>query len=505
MFVKPSPNAGCSQGNAMQPLRGRPLLWGLFFAAYALHNTCMRYPYWLGAPHDLTHIAGLFVPLCAMAVVWKPQARWPVTSLCACWLLWLATRFPTRMNNHETVTLVMCFAYTVSALWPRDGKLPSREQTFDLFAPVAGWLLLVMYFYVAFHKINRDFLAAETSCAWQMYLNIATWTPLPNSPSIAPLVIYGVLLTEAGLPLLLLLPRTRTWALGLGTLFHFSLALHSNIWVEDFSMLVLSLYVLLLSESQVRRAHGAAVAFRERMLGWSFPRLQATLLVGCAAIAVLVGATALLLGGIEWIDNLPPQMKHGPHRIGYSVLVAVLLGILALNLRPGNSAAAAQSNAQMSREHNELLRPNLHPNLAAPLILFFIGLMPYLGLSTDNVLAMFSNARFGRQQNHLLLDDQLRLFDYLDQWAELVEIAPSDYTMSDDQEYRTLPVAGWRAQFALAKHPPAWATFMTPQGQVTWHRDVNPTPSVFQDPAGLERLLYFHWMPTLDRRARCEH
>jgi hypothetical protein len=53
---------------------------------------------------------------------------------------------------------------------------------------------------------------------------------------------------------------------------------------------------------------------------------------------------------------------------------------------------------------------------------FLWGLTPYLGLKTENSVAMFSNLRTETEANHLMIPESLKVFPYQDDSVEVISV-----------------------------------------------------------------------------------
>ena len=100
-----------------------------------------------------------------------------------------------------------------------------RERLFSDVAPVLRVQVSLLYAIAAFHKLDRDYLDPQVSCAVHIHRLIAARLPFyPSGPWVEEMAIPVSLLIEAGLPLLLLVPRTRLAGLVIGALFHLALS-----------------------------------------------------------------------------------------------------------------------------------------------------------------------------------------------------------------------------------------------------------------------------------------
>ena len=101
----------------------------------------------------------------------------------------------------------------------------NKELLLKTFAPVVRVELLILYFYVVFHKLNSGFFTPEISCATDF---LAAQDPsglINQNKQLLALNAYVSIVAEAIIPLLLLFRKTRDLGLLIGLVFHCILAL----------------------------------------------------------------------------------------------------------------------------------------------------------------------------------------------------------------------------------------------------------------------------------------
>ncbi|HEV7500726.1 MAG TPA: hypothetical protein VGQ33_12015, partial [Vicinamibacteria bacterium] len=273
------------------------------------------------------------------------------------------------VTNHWLFTLIVAVTVLVAAgaVWrrPREGPLPP-DALFDAFAPVVRVEVLLLYAFAILHKLNRGYFDPVWSCAVAL-------APDGVPPGAA---IAGSLAAEAGIVLLLVLPRTRLLGIALGAAFHIYLG---SGHFDDFSAMLAALYVLFAPPDLVARAAEGARRLGLPRAPVFAPRALAGVMAAAAVLAVGYGhATARAVFGALWI----------PYSVG-------LLGIflLASAQRPAAAAPAAPAPARVPR----LL-------WVMPGVVALNGLCPYLGLKTEDSFAMFSNLHTeGGVTNHYLI------------------------------------------------------------------------------------------------------
>jgi hypothetical protein len=328
------------------------------------------------------------------------------------------------LANHilfeDIVNLAVLSAIAIVWLRYRRGKADrqafnSRErraEIFEVFAPAVRVSVILLYFFVTLAKLNDDFFDPIGSCAAEMYQDIVpfdlTNTILEWTPTAA---IYGTLLFEGGIPILLLFKKTRTLGVVAGLCFHLMLAFHPYGGVEGFSSMMFAMLFLFTGEGVPATATSNLVRLREGFKALHVKRRHAVWAVGgslTVALAVALGQGRLVL--TLWLLCALP-------------LVAFILIILLRTPGGGRSFRG--------------------PLFAKSILLFVFpalvilnGVAPYFGFKTETSLAMFSNLRTeDGVTNHLFIPTSWQLADYQ---KGLVEI-----TRSDLPEFRKLADDGY--------------------------------------------------------------
>jgi len=283
----------------------------------------------------------------------------------------------------------------------RSGRPPRPGELFEQIAPFLRGSLLLVYAAAALAKLNTDFLDAATSCAVAMSRQVAWFDPdlLDGSWRASP-AIWGTLLVEASLPVLLAVRRTRRLGLLAGVTFHAVLALAGNV---PFSALALAFYVAFLprdTPARLRRLTAAAEPRLARVAGWSARRAAFGVLV-----ALWVAAAALF--------DAEPALGRAVIANGTRVLVAgaaVAAGVLLVLARP--AATGAVSGRGLG-----------HPALALGIaILAANALSPYLGFKTESSFTMFSNLRTeAGHWNHLVIPEAVRVLRFQDRLVRIAD------------------------------------------------------------------------------------
>lgn len=286
-------------------------------------------------------------------------------------------------SNHLVMTLLVALSFGGAALWaaatrnrPADpGSFV--ERWWHAARGPAGLVLLVVYLFTVFDKLNTAFFDPSTSCTGTLadqLLGLNGFGGMQVGPGVVWYATLATVSTEAVILVLLAVPAVRCWGVLLGVCFHSVLALAS---FYDFATIVFAVYLLLVPTEVF-----AALAPRAAML-------RRAALAGLAA-HVLLSVWAYLADTTAGPFGLP----------WYSLLVAawfVAVGPFMFALLRGYLSASAAGVASP--------RWNLRPAvlLIVPLLAFANGAAPYLGLKTVASYSMFSNLHTEEgRTNHLL-------------------------------------------------------------------------------------------------------
>jgi hypothetical protein len=274
--------------------------------------------------------------------------------------------------------------------------------------PLALGLLLV-YWISVLHKLNYDFVNPDTSCASYMYRRVSEALPFfPGAIWAEHLAIWGTLLAEAALPVLLM--WRRTWQLGLiaALSFHLMLGFDPTPGIYSFTGLLFALFTLVLPDAFVNAAVRRLDAAVER-----HPRpLFAVRMVG---LVVMIG---ILAYGATRSDR---WSFHAAFYFFLAWASVVITGYLVTLF--GMAPPTERSAAQPARA-----RASVPVWLwALPCVVLLNGLSPYLGLRTQLSFSMFSNLRTeGGVSNHLFMPRLVSLGNYQEDLVEIVDTSDAD-------------------------------------------------------------------------------
>ncbi|MDZ7842319.1 MAG: hypothetical protein U5R46_16090 [Gammaproteobacteria bacterium] len=251
----------------------------------------------------------------------------------------------------------------------------------ERYAPLGRWLLILMYFYGTFHKINPVFLSPETSCAVPFIKGVPIVSALADTHWMQLLAIYGTLIVEAAAMCMLLVPRLKYYGMLMGISFHAAIGISSFGTLAHFSAFALALHAFFLPSSAPRR-----FLEDQALPAWMKTR-------GCrqvATILIVMPPFAFALLGNWHLTNA---------HFGLAAL-AFMLFVFRYG-RPGESSPAIR-----------LVSPSFAVNVLA--VAFVVnGAAPYIGLRTTGAVQMFSGLRTeGGVSNHYVIREPVYLFPY---------------------------------------------------------------------------------------------
>lgn len=290
-------------------------------------------------------------------------------------------KFP-NLANHSNLSffiflLVLPMAWKTS-LWLSDKNYPHFLKTMR-------WVAVITYFFAAFHKLNSDFFNIEVSCANDKmgeYLDL-----LPDQWESFKLVFRQWLpflgfITEAVIPVSLLIPRLRYFGIVFQCGLHFLLA---PLGFIDFSSLAMG-------------------------LSWSFvnPKSLDALLLK-KHLKQIVTAVLLLtigLGLFRWGN----QQEEFEFFEGMA-FTAIFISLIWFHVLP-------------KLDRSALRLPTSLAHILFIALLFIYGASNYLGLRTAGTFSMFSNLQTeGATSNHLLLSSNpFKIFSFQEDLVEVVSV-----------------------------------------------------------------------------------
>lgn len=279
--------------------------------------------------------------------------------------------------------------------------------------------VVFIYFFAALAKVNSAFLDADLSCGVAMVDELFARSPVkPGGSLVDQSAIWGTILIELALPILLSMRRTRLAAIFLGGGFHIILALSGHLPFSGFALAFYALFVpddlpsrwdlVRAARLSLDRAFKQAIAFGHSKL--AFP------LVGGGFLALAAGAT--------YVDGRFETAGYG----------LAFLVYLVLNLLAGAALLACVWGNLRVEYAPHPLRLASPVWVIGPALVFLNALTPYLGLKTQNSWTMYSNLQTepGRW-NHSLIPEDVRVFGLQDDRVRIVSSSDEDLQEAADE------------------------------------------------------------------------
>jgi hypothetical protein len=336
----------------------------------------------------------------ALAVVFGRNRTGVFLLLVAVHVIYVFDRLP-RVPNHSVIAAGVDLTILGAALGAAISTRTWRVDTtalYQAFAPVVRIELLIVYFFVVFHKLNSGFFDPDHSCGSFMYLRLAREYPLlPTGDWFRPWAIYMTIAAETVIPIMLVVRRWRLAGVLLAFGFHFALAMDPGDVVFNFSAILLAFFFLFLPDEFAASVASTLGEFRRRAL-------RALRVNPVVVKSVLFAVVAPLLLVLIFRDATATGLTFEASRNAWVVYAGAILWIFL---------AAWRHHPVVFPSARDLLTVRTPGLLVIPVLLFANGLMPYVGLKTETSFAMYSNLRTeGGYSNHWLVPASLQVWDY---------------------------------------------------------------------------------------------
>jgi hypothetical protein len=324
----------------------------------------------------------------------------------------ILVRMP-NATNHSIFALIaastMLCGFIYAAIPNRLGTI-CYSKWLRAVVPAIRMELLLLYFWVVFHKLNRDFFDPEWSAAVEHLNNLSLTLNKLGLPGIFQSAfmqyasIWGTVIVEATIPLLLLRSRTRVIGICVGFCFHFVLGFEDY---YDFTAMMYAGLFLFLPMPTIDTVRSAMNDIRKGLPILRIP----------GAVAFLLSVVFILLAANVDAENGAVSQSFRVFKVLWLLWSLWLAAIIAYALWVSRSFTFG---VRSDSDFRWLARPIWFK--AFPLIVFLNGLQPYLGLKTRSVFAMFSNLRTeGPKSNHLIMPDSAKIFSIQDDLVRIID------------------------------------------------------------------------------------
>jgi hypothetical protein len=370
--------------------------------------------------------------LLAVLAAWtllQPAGVLPLAALAAGHVLTFVRAAP-FVSNH-TLFAVMVDAALLAAIavsMTRHRRLRvDVGEIFDTWAPAVRAAVIVLYVFVVFHKLNADFFNPAVSCGTAFYgAQIERFAFLPHTAWAGVLSLYAAIVTEAAIPVLLSVRRTRNVGVLVAAAFHWMLAVNPRDAFYNFSSMLFAVFFLF-------AAAGPVSAWLARIDTRHVTRTSRAFMLIVAACAIVQAWTRRASGSVD------------PFLLLWAVYGLGLMAAFAWVVRGRWTESAPRTDVFA------LPAPAL---IVLPIVVALNGVSPYVGFKTELSWAMFSNLRTdAARSNHFVVPAAWRMNGDEDDLVAIV--ASSD---------RGLAQVGQRGDlipyFELRRHPDASITYV---------------------------------------------
>ena len=289
-------------------------------------------------------------------------------------------------------------------------------------APVLRIAVVMMYFWAAIQKTNFDYLNTEISCASRLHIEIANYFGeiIPTKTWALHGAIWGSLLFEFGIPILLMIPKTRVLGFFSAVWFHLWLSMHHAAGIFSFSSIILALLYLFLPvggwkelmslfDSQLRKLGGGDI-------GKGKKRIAAFVTI-CFFTTLFIQIYLYLSQGRSY------EVFSKANRVGYCAFVTwgLWLGICYL-------IATVKGR---KTENFFPQRPVMTLAWIGLLLILINGASPWLGGKTQTSFSMYSNLRSEGKGNHVFLK-RIDLLPYQKNLIKVISAEPDLFDPSNN-------------------------------------------------------------------------
>lgn len=310
-------------------------------------------------------------------------------------------------------TLLIPFAYGLGVF--RGAPLQRGEAFFQTIAPVIRAAVVMMYFWAVLQKLNFDYLDWRHSCAAKLHVDIAGYFPdglVPTAVWALDCAIWGSLIFETGIPILLIFSRFRFLGFLAALAFHLWLSIHYAAGIYSFSSIVLALLYFFVPGSVA----GKLAALWERQL----------LFIGRGDIGagrrlarwsvIIIFMGAIITQALHYLlIERSYDVFWRANRVGFFVWLTWGLWLAACYL------VSVWQCRRLPRDFSNRPKPTL---AWLGLILILVnGINPWIGLKTQTSFSMYSNLRSEGAGNHLFFR-RIDLFPFQADMIELIGSKP---------------------------------------------------------------------------------
>ena len=433
------------------------------------------------------HVEGLVLSAATLWVLFKPSSWQRFAFFLVVDWASVAWKFPVHPNHiiFSWVVNGTLLAALLAVVRKRSEDTDVTARWYEVFAPWLRIELCMLYFFTVFHKLNISYFDLDWSCAARMHLDIIDRIPLlPAAEWAQQFAIYGTLIIETGIPLLLLFGPTRAAGVILGMLFHGLLALHTHIGLFSFSSVMMSLFTVFLPSGAVAAFHPPK--FLGKLWSWG--------LYGMGVILLLWVIRKLLPTGLRLDEALSEKWKVG--FLFYYGYLGVALVVFIQSLKTARHEIQGPGQGKWR---------SCLPLIAFPLMLLFNGFGPYIGLRTETSFSMFSNLQTENgRTNHLIVPAGIQMTTWQYDLVEIIDSSDPELNSARDNALFVVYLDLRRVRTTAVSN--FWVKFRRNGNIETFDMTRSETYETLP-PLGFLAERYFYFRP-VDRdpmKVKCKH
>ena len=278
-----------------------------------------------------------------------------------------------------------------------------RNKIFYLIQGPGKLILVFMYFFGIYHKLNTDFFNPTVSCAVALSRPIASIIGQEDNTILHWIPIYLTFFIETIAIIGLLFKRYRKFGLVVSIPFHIIIGFTGYAFYMDFSTIVLAMYALNINDESLLRIN----SFYKKRFRSYWIKKTISLVPIVFAFALYMYVTILCKGVCSYRSFMPIFAF-------YSFPIFLIL-VFSKNV-----------NQEVWKKSKSGLL------YLIPFVFFLNGLSPYLGMKTESSMSMYSNLYVeGKTTNHFLHGVIPGFWDYSD---EVITIIKSNHNRFKEGE-----------------------------------------------------------------------
>ena len=297
-------------------------------------------------------------------------------------------------SNHTIIKNFLILGIILTGVWRLwVVRNTNWQKFFEGFVPIGRSLLLIMYFFGIFHKINSDFLNPVSSCAVTLMHEMPVVSLFAEQSWAQYIGIWSTFVIEGGVMIALIVPRWRYFGIVVGVAFHIMLATSGYAFYPTFSTLSIMLHSLFLPANTLSR-------FKATRLG-----------------EIAIGAGARVRNQYILVVFIAVQMLAAIYLPKYVATIPWFFWALPFLL----------FIIQCGKEDKRQFSPVFPRTIMGAIVvmLFFInGFSPYLGIKSAQSINMFANLQLeNNRSNHLIMPPPF-MFDYMQDVVTIKQTSP---------------------------------------------------------------------------------